>query len=156
MSVSLFATFPPLCLLACAAVRSVLRHATAFVVDKEKGYLLTAAHTFLKPENGKWVYRDHCTNRTCIVLVRPYSAQALEALAVQKKHRVFLVHCGVWLVSCLKDAECMIGLFISKEYCLTCHPLRGIPFAVLLWGDGEDRLEKCIPSRLGDVTFRYQ
>lgn len=71
---------------------SVRAHATAFVVKAEKGYLLTAAHTFLQYKLGKsddgggggsddgdgdgaasrqggWDYYDGVTDENCIVLV---------------------------------------------------------------------------------------
>lgn len=65
---------------------SVRAHATAFIVKAEKGYLLTAAHTFLEfkleksdngsddgegsPRQGEWQYYEGVTNENCIVLVR--------------------------------------------------------------------------------------
>ncbi|CAN0013833.1 unnamed protein product, partial [Sphacelaria rigidula] len=50
-------------------------HATAFVVDAEKGLLLTAAHTFLKVarspdrQSGEWRYHEGCSPRACVILV---------------------------------------------------------------------------------------
>lgn len=55
---------------------SVVFQATAFVVDAEKGYLLTAAHTFgtLKKRGddrkASWKTDAECPKEACIILVR--------------------------------------------------------------------------------------
>ncbi|CAM9963616.1 unnamed protein product, partial [Ectocarpus sp. 13 AM-2016] len=68
-------------------------YATAFIVKSEKGYLLSAAHTFLKfkfedsdgcgeggdegrnaPRRGRWFYHDGVTHENCIVLVGTYQS----------------------------------------------------------------------------------
>lgn len=53
---------------------SVKAQATAFIVDADKGYLLTAAHTFFRVifENGRrkeMVFRDGCNDENCVILV---------------------------------------------------------------------------------------
>eukprot|EP00752_Nemacystus_decipiens_P009048 g8079.t1 len=85
------ALYPAVCPIAiydCATAR-VTAHATAFVVKAEKGYLLTAAHTFVQykletsddgsdgsdngdgaaPRQGRWQYCDGVTFENCVVLV---------------------------------------------------------------------------------------
>ncbi|CAB1096057.1 unnamed protein product [Ectocarpus sp. CCAP 1310/34] len=89
---TLFPAVCPIAIYDCVTQRT-RAHATAFIVKSEKGYLLSAAHTFLKfkfeendgggedgdegrnaPRRGRWCYHDGVTHENCIVLVGTFQS----------------------------------------------------------------------------------
>ncbi|CAM9481887.1 unnamed protein product [Ectocarpus sp. 4 AP-2014] len=89
---TLFPAVCPIAIYDCVTQR-MRAQATAFIVKSEKGYLLSAAHTFLKfkfeendgggedgdggrnvPRRGRWCYHDGVTHENCIVLVGTFQS----------------------------------------------------------------------------------